>query len=180
MEPLSGTELFLLMLISQGLGTPYDFKAEAGLSVGSTALVLARLEKAGLVAAGKPGVRGSRRFTITKAGEKTLRSEWRGLLQVRPTAIEEALRVIYLAWSAGESVAAGKFADQAAADLLARAVTKKAEAAEVRPHTSSKRPGETFRWLKLRVEAAEAEADARMLGEVKQELMGNKKNKAKK
>jgi hypothetical protein len=46
-------DLFILALVQAGLATTYDLKSKAGLSVGSTAPVLARLEEAGLIGAPK-------------------------------------------------------------------------------------------------------------------------------
>ncbi len=177
MQASDDIELFLLALVSRGLATPYDFKVQAGLSVGSTAPVLARLEEHGWIGGGKPGVRGSRRFTITKTGEKTLAAEWRGLLRRRSTSIDEILRVVYLAWALGEISSAAQFMDQASTDLIALATTRKAEAAHLQSLLYGKAAGEAYRWLKLRTQVAELEANARMLKEMKKELEKQKKAK---
>ena len=38
-------ELFVLAMVRRGLATPYELKTKAGLSLGSTVPVLARLEE---------------------------------------------------------------------------------------------------------------------------------------
>src|SRR5579864_9473005 len=94
-------DLFILVLIQSGLGTTYDMKSKAGLSVGSTAPILARLEEARLIEAPKAGVREVRRFSITKEGRKQLFASWEGLLTRRTTDVDEILRITYIAWVMG-------------------------------------------------------------------------------
>lgn len=97
-------------------------------------------------------------------------------MQRRTTSIEEVLRIVYLAWALGTS-SASKFIEQASSDLVALAATRKAEAAHLQSLLDGKPAGEAYRWLKLRAEVAELEADARMLKEVQKELQKQKRTK---
>ncbi len=110
-------DLLVLALVQSGLATTYDLKSIAGLSVGSTAPILARLEQAGLVEAPEPGIRSSRRFTITKAGKKYLSVGWEELLDRQPTDVDEILRITYLAWALGSPEVASRFVEKATAGL---------------------------------------------------------------
>src|SRR5690242_16249122 len=108
---LTELDLFILALLKARLGTVYDLKVKAGLSVGSTGPVLDRLAKAGLAQLEREKARNTRRFTITKAGVSALESQWEFLLEQRPTDFEAVLRITYLAWAFGQPKSVVKFAE---------------------------------------------------------------------
>ena len=107
-------ELFILALVQRNCATPYDLKSQAGISVGSSAPVLERLEKAGFIKGSDPGVRDRRRFVITKSGIGALEKGWRSLLVTRPTDPDTILRITYLAWALGRENVVSEFIDASA------------------------------------------------------------------
>ena len=98
-------ELFVLALVQGGHSTPYELKTKAGLSLGSTVPVLARLEKDVLVKASEPGLRRSRKYSITAKGTKVLTQGWTEQLATHPNDIDSILRIAYLAWLNGDKKA---------------------------------------------------------------------------
>ena len=95
-------ELFLLVLVSKEIDTPYQLLTAARLSVGATVPALRRLEKAGHVRRGKPGTRGRADYLLTKEGMRRLKSGWRPLLEASiPADVEAILRTAALALLSG-------------------------------------------------------------------------------
>jgi DNA-binding PadR family transcriptional regulator len=85
-------ELFVLAMVRQDLATPYELKTKAGLSLGSTVPVLARLQQDGLVKASEEGARRSRKFSITAKGNKVLEQGWAEQLKsTTPTSIRSSV-----------------------------------------------------------------------------------------
>ncbi len=150
----SDIDLFILVLVQREFATPYDFKARAGLSVGSSAPVLARLEEAGFIKCTGTGSRNSRRFSITKAGERELETNWQVLLDTRPTDFDTILRITYLAWALGRRDVVVKFVEKASLALKDVAATRRAEANQLQGALGDKISGEAFRWLRTLSEAA--------------------------
>jgi len=72
MSDQSTLELFLLALISRGVSTPYEFKAQAGLSVGATKPALERLLQNGLIKKGEKGSRSRVEYLLTSAGRRAV------------------------------------------------------------------------------------------------------------
>ena len=169
-------ELFVLCLVQTGLGTTYDLKSKAGLSVGSTAPILARLEDGGLIEAPQAGVRGTRRFAITKAGSKHLAAEWKHLLNRQPTDIDEILRITYLAWAIDSPDLASRFVATAAAGIEAFAATRRAEANQLLRSLTVQVGGPAYRWLRTATEAARLQAQSEALKLLGKEIK-NKKNR---
>jgi DNA-binding PadR family transcriptional regulator len=101
----SSLELFVLAMVQQGLATPYELKTKAGLSLGSTVPVLARLEKDTLVKASEEGARRSRKFSITAKGAKALTHGWVEQLATEHTDLDSILRIACLAWLHGDTKA---------------------------------------------------------------------------
>jgi DNA-binding PadR family transcriptional regulator len=172
----SDIDLFVLALVQRGLATSYDFKARAGLSVGSSAPVLARLEEAGLIKCTGTGPRKSQRFSITKAGEKSLDTNWQALLDTRPTDFEAILRITYLAWALGRRDAVAKFVEKASSALRDVAATRRAEASQLQGALGDKVSGEAFRWLRTLCEAARLDAQSEALKQAAEQIT-SKKNK---
>jgi DNA-binding PadR family transcriptional regulator len=173
----SDLDLFILALVQRGLETMYDFKARAGLSVGSSGPILARLEKAGLVKLTGTGSRDSRRYSITKAGEKALDSNWQALLDTRPTDFDAVLRIGYLAWALGRRDALGKFVEKASASLKDVAATRRAEANQLQGSLGDEASGQAFRWLRTFCEAARFDAQADALKQAAEEIAKKKEKK---
>jgi DNA-binding PadR family transcriptional regulator len=168
-------DLLVLGLVQAGLATTYDLKSKAGLSVGSTAPVLARLEDSGLIEAPKPGVRDSRRFAITKNGKKHL-AGWEELLNRRPSDIDEIIRIAYLAWSLGSPDVSSSFLENAARSMGDLATTRRAEANQLQRGIADPIGGQAYRWLRIEAEEARLRGQAEVLKRLAKELK-NKKNK---
>jgi hypothetical protein len=94
-------------------------KTKAGLSLGSTVPVLARLEKDALVKASEEGARRSRRFSITAKGTKALAQGWPEQLATEHTDLDSILRVACLAWLHGDTKACQEFMKRSADWLCA-------------------------------------------------------------
>ena len=169
-------DLFVLSLVHGGLATTYDLKSKAGLSVGSTSPILARLEEAGLIEAPKAGVRGTRRFAITKTGSKHLVAEWKQLLKRQPTDVDEILRITYLAWAMDSPDIASRFVETAAAGIEAFAATRRAEANQLLRCLTVQVGGPAYRWLRTATEAARLQAQSEALKLLGKEIK-NRKNR---
>ena len=175
--PSNDLELFILALVQRGCGTPYDLKSQAGISVGSSAPVLERLEKTGLIRGSAPGVRRRRQFSLTKSGKSTLESSWQELLATRPTDPDAILRIIYLAWSLGRQNTVSDFVQASALSLQNAASTRRAEANQMQP-MAAKLAGEAFRWLKASFEAARLDAQSKALKELGKQIQKQTTKKA--
>jgi DNA-binding PadR family transcriptional regulator len=173
----SNLELFVLALIQRGLGTPYDFRLKAGLSVGSTSPALKRLEDDGLITGSDPGARASRRFTLTAKGSRVLNKEWESHLNSHPTDLDSIVRIAYLAWEFQGRNAAAKYLQESSTALYGLAASRKAEAERLSPAITDSPVAETFLWLRTRGEAMRLEVDATLLKDLAEEI-GPKKRKA--
>ena len=162
----SNLELFVLALVQGGHSTPYELKTKAGLSLGSTVPVLARLEKDVLVKASKPGLRRSRKYSITAKGTKVLTQGWAELLATHPNDIDSILRIAYLAWLNGDKKACAKFMEHSAEYLRGWAGSRSAEADRLFASIGKKTDGDAFLWLRTYCEAARAKTDAAALVEL--------------
>jgi DNA-binding PadR family transcriptional regulator len=158
-------DLFILALVQRGCATPYELKARAGISIGSSAPVLQRLAKAKFLEKSKPGVRDSIQFSITSSGEKRLKAEWQALLPTRPTDPDAILRITYLAWALGQQDRTMKFINAAADALSNAAATRRAVAKQLQAANDNV-GADAFRWLKTRFEAARLEAHSKELNEL--------------
>ncbi|HEY4933255.1 MAG TPA: PadR family transcriptional regulator [Terriglobales bacterium] len=162
-------DLFVLALVQRGCANPYDLKSQAGISVGSSAPVLERLEQSQLIKGSPPGVRKRQQFSITKSGTKTLESGWRDLLASRPTDPDATLRITYLAWALGRQGELMDFIDSSSTNLKNAAATRLAEANQLQGIAGSL-GGEAFRWLKASFEAARLEAQSQALKELGKQI----------
>jgi DNA-binding PadR family transcriptional regulator len=159
-------ELFVLAMVRQGLATPYELKTKAGLSLGSTVPVLARLEKDALVKASEKGARRSRKFSITAKGTKALTKGWPEQLATDHTDLDSILRVASLAWLHGDIKACQEFMKRSAKGLHGWAGSLRAEADRLAAKIVESPDGDTFVWLRTHCEAARAETDAESLAEL--------------
>lgn len=168
-------DLFVLALVQSGMTTTYDLKSKAGLSVGSTSPILARLEEDGLVEAPKAErSRGARRFSITTAGRKHLSAGWKQLLERRPTDVDEIFRITYLAWFMGFPEMAATFLESSAAGLDYLAATRQAEANQLRATLGGQVGGHAFRWLRAGSDAARLKAQAEALKQLGRQIKQTK------
>ncbi len=156
-------ELFVLTMVQQGLATPHELKAKAGLSLGSTVPVLARLEKDALIKGSEEGARRSRRFSITTKGAKALTDGLSVQLESSPKDIDSILRIAYLAWMNGDQSACVEFMKHSAQNLEGWASSRSAEADRLAAIIGEKLDGDTFMWLRTSCEAAQARAEAKAL-----------------
>lgn len=168
-------DLFILALVQRGCATPYELKTKAGISIGSSAPVLERLAKDGLLKKSDPGVHDRIQFAITKSGEKRLESGWQSLLATRPTDPDAILRIIYLAWALGRQDATAKFIASAVDTLQNASATRRAEATQLEVASRDVGPA-AFRWLKTRFEAARLAAQSRELKELGRQIKKTKNN----
>ncbi len=159
-------ELFVLAMVRQGLATPYELKTKAGLSLGSTVPVLARLEKDAFVKASKEGARRSRKFLITAKGTKALGQGWAKQLATEHTDLDSILRVASLAWLHGDIKACQEFMKRSADGLRGWAGSLRAEADRLAAKIGKSPDGDNFVWLRTHCEAARAETDAAALVEL--------------
>ena len=159
-------ELFVLAMVRQGLATPYELKTKAGLSLGSTVPVLARLKKNALVKASEEGARRSRKFSITAKGTKSLTQGWAEQLATEHTDLDSILRVASLAWLHGDTKACQEFMKRSATGLRGWAGSLRAEADRLAAKVGQSPDGDTYVWLRTHCEAARAETDAAALVEL--------------
>jgi DNA-binding PadR family transcriptional regulator len=169
-------DLFVLALVQRGCVTPYDLKARAGISVGSSAPVLERLEKSGLIRGSVPGIRDRRQFSITKSGKNTLESGWQSLIETRPTDPDAILRITYLAWALGRQSLASDFTEASAVTLRNAAAIRNAEANQLSESVKDL-GGEAFRWLKATFEGARLEAQSKALRELSGQIKKSRKKR---
>jgi DNA-binding PadR family transcriptional regulator len=167
-------DLFILALVQRGCATPYELKARAGISIGSSAPVLERLAQRGLLKKSDPRVRDSIQFSITGSGKKTLESGWQSLLAARPTDPDAILRITYLAWALGRQGVMMKFIDAAADALSNAAATRRAVAKQLQAANDNV-GADAFRWLKTRFEAARLEAQSKELKELGEQIKKQKR-----
>jgi DNA-binding PadR family transcriptional regulator len=168
----SSLELFVLAMVQQGLATPYELKTKAGLSLGSTVPVLARLEKDALVKASKAGARRSRKFTITSEGKTALSQGWEEQLATEHTDLDSILRVAFLAWVRGDVKACQQFMQRSADGLRGWAGSLRAEADRLAAKLGESPDGDTFVWLRTHCEAARAKTDAAALVALSERIAG--------
>lgn len=113
-------DFFVLALIDSGVATPYELQKVAGLSPGATIPVLRRLVAKGLAVQGEAGPRGRTDFKVTAEGVRSLKSNWRKLIDQGPSGdLDADLRVALLAlWGGGDRRLAAGFLRQAARQRL--------------------------------------------------------------
>lgn len=179
MPDTTNLELFVLAMVQLGLETPYDLKAKASLSLGSTIPLLARLTKAGLLKASDPDRRNSRKYSVTREGASALRNGWKPMLKPGSMDADSVLRIAYLAWQGGEREMAVKFLRDAADDFGGLVGTRKSEAVRLRAALSQPAPGpDGYRWFRTEIDSNRLAAEATGLRRLAKQLEV-KKNKRK-
>jgi DNA-binding PadR family transcriptional regulator len=164
----SSLELLLLSFVCQGLRTPYDLKARAGLSLGSTIPALERLNQAKLLKCSK-GPRGSNVYEITLTGVKALETGWKDLSIMPVSDSDAVLRTAFLVWKYGSSDKGSDLLRSAAQDALGRAKVARVEADRLKSgptYVSS----DAYCWLRSNFEAARLEGEAKAFIAISGEL----------
>lgn len=178
----SNLELLLLSLIRDGIGTPYELKAHADISLGSSVPALDRLKHDGLLSEMAEARRG-RRFSLTTKGARALRHDWTEYLKNPSTDVDSALRIAYLAWLNGATEEAASYLEASAERLGGLVTMANAEVARFGTRRETVDNG-AMRWLRARVETRRIEAEAAELGAIARELRStstrSKKKAAKK
>ena len=169
---LSDTECLILALLQNGLRNSYDFRSKAGISVGTSSPVLARLHSSGLVEESGTEQRTAHRYLVTPAGAKALKEGWHACLNSQPADIDSIIRVTYLAWTLGNDQDVSDFLRRADASLHARTATTHAQASELFLGISKRMHGNAYRWLRASCEAARLDASAVALTRLSDQLCG--------
>ncbi len=119
MRPL---DLFLLTLVRDGLRTPYEWQARAGVSLGASLPAVKRLLEDGLATEAN-GSRGRREFRSTRSGRQALQHIDLNLEQALdegPRGLESVLRLACIAISESKIEIAKKLVVQAAQEHAKR------------------------------------------------------------
>jgi DNA-binding PadR family transcriptional regulator len=182
---LNPLQVFLLVLVEFGLGTPYDLLSKAGLGAGLTSPALKRLEEAGLLTS-TPGPRKRIRYAITQKGKDTLRQNleagpprfWR---QGQTDVFESLPRGIILAWlhSGIEEARLGLLVAASDLSVLTRRRQREAEEwrasmirlqAEIIDQSPTAAKGvliaTAYQWIKAECDAALFQRQAEAIGEI--------------
>ena len=177
-KPKTPTQILVLALVRCGLGTTYDLKSQAGMSVGQTGPVLKLLEESCLLSA-EPGTRSSLRYSITKKGRSELRAAlasgtnenwWVGKFGF----FESIPRAVFLAWLCSDLDGSTKWLGYAQEELRleARRTEQVAEDLRDRIERLLRNPsnrgkpilaGTTYRWIKATTDAALLKGQAELV-----------------
>lgn len=165
-------KLFLLALIERGLTTPYDFQASAGLSPGATLPVLGRLEKAGWVRRGKPGVRRRSEYECTAEGRRHLKDESGKLLdEPIPTDIDVIVRISSLALLSGaDRKKVSAYLLKAADIKLAEARDRKSSIQEMLAGLAENPPAGAYGWMRAVASSSRLSSEVKVLRELAKQL----------
>lgn len=101
---LGSLDLFLLMLLRDGVNTPYTWSSRAGISLGASLPAVRRLIGRGLIREIAKGPRGRREFALTRLGEnelKNVRAHLEDALREPPRDVESILRLGCCALASG-------------------------------------------------------------------------------
>lgn len=161
-------EVFLLAMLDRGLTTVYDFREQAGVSIGATTPALHRLEQEGLVAQTENGRRNE--FSLTAAGRRRLKN-WQQDFERHPaTDFDDILRTAYLSWLLGGPKLSTKFLVAAAKARRRTAETRLEDAQRLLALFQANPNGSAFLWMKTAADAARAATDAATLTKIQREL----------
>ena len=164
-KPLTDQDLLMLALVRLNLGTAYDLKAKAGISVGSSLPVLQRLHRAGLLHLGATDARGTHRYAITAKGTQVLETQWVAWVRKRPTEVNAILRTAALVLVMGDHGQVAEFYKGAAHTLETMANAKRAQAAQLAGMLGEP-GGVRCRWLRSTCDVAMLEALSGALREI--------------
>jgi DNA-binding PadR family transcriptional regulator len=167
-QPLTRTtlEIFVLAAVRGGLDTPYDLNKEAGLSVGATIPLLARLQKADFLQS-RPAARRSRQYSLTAKGKSVLEQSRWGLLHSIPSEFEAILRVAYVAAVVDGGLNTVRTFLRAAAVQRRRLAQQRAHEAQlIAVALDSGSFGRGHRWLRAFSDSVRLRAEAAVLSKI--------------
>jgi DNA-binding PadR family transcriptional regulator len=160
-------DLFILMLVRDGLSSPYLWQARAGVSLGASLPAVRRLLDGGLVSEAEGEHRGRREFTITRPGLGELKNINQHLENNldRPKAdLETVLRLVCIAITENKPELAGKLLLQAAEKHAKRfRLARKLASAPLKHSRLSELYAAVFARCDARVENATAESLADLI-----------------
>jgi hypothetical protein len=165
-------DLFVLAMVVRGVNTPYKLLTEAGLSQGASLQVLARLEAAGHVRRGEPGLRGRSEAKISAAGQRYLNSGWQSLLDAPiPPEIESVLRTTCIAlFSGAKKKTVAAYLKRSASEKAVELKRRKAETAEAKVAISGSSGPRLYKKLIALNAATRLASEARLLRQLAAEL----------
>jgi DNA-binding PadR family transcriptional regulator len=160
--------LFLIALIKRGINTPYSLHGCAGLSPGATIPVLKRLNAAGYLRRGDPGIRKRSEYRVTAKGSRYLDSNWPQMLESSvPTDIEAILRTASLGILCGAD-------RKCVAAYLKRSAQAKTTKSTEAPLPAITKQADLYAWMRsVHVEARQA-SDAEVLRQLASALLNRK------
>lgn len=119
-------DLFLLALIADGIDTPYRWQRQAAVSLGASLPSIRRMGARGLVREAEPGPRGSRRFSLTRAGRTELKkfTEYLETAMAKPNLdVESVLRLVSIGYTRGKHDLVASLLNRAVLNLPSRGAT---------------------------------------------------------
>jgi DNA-binding PadR family transcriptional regulator len=149
----SSLEVFILVLISQGLTTTYALQS---LSLGASVPALKRLQDAGLVS--KKIVGRRHEFSLTRLG-KVAMSDWKIGKARFPTDLDDVLRTAFLAGLMRDRSGATNILHQAAKARRRAAEERSEEADRLQKDIGTKFDLNAYQWLRAKTEAARLSAE---------------------
>lgn len=180
MQELSVLETYILVCLSRGMETGYDLLRSAGLSIGATNPALRRLLKAGYVARAVGETKSARpkfAFKLTSKGTREAQSGWQRYLE-RPDTdldVEAVLRIVDMAGLGGaDAKKVGNFLLKAS-ELRSEGAKRLMMEADLQAY----RKRFEYPYLKLRLEGARLESEARALADLANSVNPRAKRRAK-
>lgn len=134
-QPLNSFEALVIALVMEGLRSRYDLTVRAGMSVGSTAPALKRLEKAGYLKS-TLGPRRRQSYEVTSRGVAALKETLTGGLdtfwwETGLAGVESIPRTVLLLWIYSDSQVVREFLNFATQDLAAEAEKRERDVASL-------------------------------------------------
>jgi len=136
---MTSLDLLVLLLLRGGTNTSYLLSRRAGISLGGSLPALKRLLRQGLIREGKPGRRGRREFSLTRAGESELANidhHLQAALAEPASDLESLLRLAVCAVVIGRNELAVGLLRKGAADFQARSEKGKDTIPELKQETA--------------------------------------------
>jgi DNA-binding PadR family transcriptional regulator len=162
--------MLVLMAIDQmQSATVYSLYRKLGLSLGSTAPALARMEKEGLVSGVTAGARGKTSFSLTPKARHMLLENWKESLSDPLVSLEDVLRGVALAFALGgnaEKELAIAFMEEASRTHNILAIRERAQADRLKKNLTT--PLDLYCWMKSEATWARKQSEASALGTIAQ------------
>jgi len=162
--------MLVLMAIDQmQSATVYSLYRKLGLSLGSTAPALARMEKEGLVSGVTGGTRGKTSFSLTPKAKLVLLENWKESLSDPLVSPEDVLRGVALAFALGgnsEKELAIAFMEEASRVHSVLARKDRAQSDRLRKNLAT--PLDLYCWMKSEATWARKQSEASALATIAQ------------